>query len=83
MHGTQHILYFSPGFFAVLSPSTQQGIYQLAVAGVSSNIVVECNLGHQDETPFWYINGSVYELLYSGTFSIKYHTCSHPSGEWL
>lgn len=46
----------------VLNLSSQQ-LLQTAVAGVSANIAILCNVGQQDETPFWYINGSVYELF--------------------
>ena len=36
---------------------------QTAVAGVSTNIAIQCDLGWQDEAPFWMINGSIYELF--------------------
>jgi hypothetical protein len=43
--------------------SQQQVIEQVAVAGVSTNVIIPCNLGLQNRTPFWYINGSVHELF--------------------
>lgn len=46
-----------------MAPSHQQVIEQVAVAGISTNIDIPCNVGSQDETPFWYINGSAYELF--------------------
>ena len=36
---------------------------QIAVAGVSTNIGIQCELARQDEAPFWMINGSIYELF--------------------
>ena len=33
------------------------------MAGVSTNIVINCDLARQDEAPFWMINGSIYELF--------------------
>ena len=34
-----------------------------AVAGVSTNINIQCNLNRREEAPFWFINNTVYELL--------------------
>ena len=57
-----HAALFSSGLLAA-TQSQQQTIEQVAVAGVSTNIEIPCTVGRQDETPFWYINGSVYELF--------------------
>lgn len=46
-----------------MTPSQQQILEQTAVAGLSTNIDIPCNVGLQGETPFWYINGSVYEFF--------------------
>ena len=46
--------------------SAQQTIaqqVQTAVAGVSTNINIPCSLRREDEAPFWYINGTSYELF--------------------
>ena len=36
---------------------------QVAVAGISRNINIQCNLGRQETAPFWIINGSILELF--------------------
>ena len=38
-------------------------IEQAGVAGISTNVNIECNLGRQEAAPFWQINGTVYELF--------------------
>lgn len=53
--------HFLLGFWAIF-PSQQQ-TEQQAVAGISTNINIECNLGRKNETPFWIIDGTVYELF--------------------
>ena len=53
---------FSAGLLLSLS-SQQQQQDQTAVAGTSTNIGIHCDLGRQDEAPFWIINGSIYELF--------------------
>jgi hypothetical protein len=65
MGGRMHIQYLFwctiLGFFVALS--LQQTISeQVAVEGVSMNIIISCTL-RLDVAPFWIINGSVYELF--------------------
>ena len=56
--------FVSSGLLATApSRTNQQIVDQFAVAGVSTNIDIICDVGSQDETPLWYINGSVYELF--------------------
>ena len=38
-------------------------IEQAGVAGISTNVNIECSLGRQEAAPFWQINGTVYELF--------------------
>ena len=45
------------------SVSPQEENVQIAVAGQSSNINIPCNLGRGEEAPFWFINGTTYELF--------------------
>ena len=57
---------FLAGLLLSLSSQQQQQqeiVEQAAVAGLSTNIVINCGLGRQDEAPFWVINGSIYELF--------------------
>jgi hypothetical protein len=50
-----------PGCFVALS-SQQQIADQVAVEGLSTNIIIPCTL-RLDVAPLWIINGSVYELF--------------------
>lgn len=48
----------------ILDVSNQQTPeIQTAVEGVSTNINIPCNLGRREGAPFWFINGTVYELF--------------------
>ena len=62
------LLYDCGVFFLVVSCHS---IPQGAVTGLSTSI--PCDLGRQEEAPFWFINGTVYEL-----FSISRHFPSIP-----
>lgn len=64
-------MYNPPGFVVGV-----QTIDQRAVAGISTNINIQCNLGRQVEAPFWFINVSVYEL-----FSIRLYVNFIPTVE--
>ena len=46
----------------ILEVSHQQK-EQVAVAGVSTNINILCNLDRDEEAPFWFINNTAYELF--------------------
>lgn len=43
--------------------SQQEVNNQTAVAGISTNINIGCNLNRQQAAPFWRINNTVYELF--------------------
>ena len=53
------------GLFLTSSTEGQSVSYteQRAVAGISTNINIQCNLDRQTAPPFWIINGTTYELF--------------------